>query len=789
VWPYPVLAALCLVLFADVLLFRTDVVLSEAHADLYDQFLHWLSFGFSELRRGNLPLWNPHVFSGTPFLGASQSALLYPLNLVYLLLPLAQAVNWSIASHVFLAGALMCLWCRHRGASALASLFGGVLAMFCGAHFLRVFAGHLSIVCTLPWTILILFALDGAGAALRTTAPLKDRLIPVAGWVCAGAAGVALQVLAGHPQSVYYTAIAAGLYALLRSGPLGTRAAALATFAAFYALGMLISGYQLAASWEAAAESVRQGGLDRDFAGMFSFPPENLVALIAPAFFGNTSQIPYWGRCYFFEMTPFLGLSGLGLAIYGATDRARPERATCLAMVLALFVLALGRHTPLYPFLHGFVPGFDLFRGTAKFFSPLSLFAILLAVMGVDRLRRGTGISPAAAIALTSTALVLVAGALFVRHQATVAPAGSVWQAFLAAISATGESDLPAPLFADAAFVRRTALGASRALLVAALSSVLFGGALFARRFAPQAPAALVALGTLEMLFFAASFRPVFPLEDARLPELRRVIPADLEAERTLNPSEPNVAMSYGTHEIWGYDAGVSRRYAEFMTFTQGLDPDAATQYLSFTRLHPWYALLRCGVVLVREGGGFKALRTAGALPRLLLIDEFSIAADRDDAFLQMSRPDFDPRRTVVLENQPWPAPLPAGDRAGDVRVLEESTDHLTIVADVSRPVLLLITDSYSRGWRASALPGSEQRDYEVLPADYVLRAIPLGPGRHALRLEYAPAALAFGAWASITGVLLLAGLAWTALRPLPRSGPSGQPPAGSAPPPSPASD
>ena len=39
---------------------------------------------------------------------------------------------------------------------------------------------------------------------------------------------------------------------------------------------------------------------------------------------------------------------------------------------------------------------------------------------------------------------------------------------------------------------------------------------------------------------------------------------------------------------------------------------------------------------------------------------------------------------------------------------------------------VLLVTDAYAKGWRARALPGSAQATYDVLPADYTLRGIPL---------------------------------------------------------------
>jgi hypothetical protein len=93
-WPYALLVLLFLVLamFGGVILSDANRILSSPQADIASQFIYWRDFGFSELKRGNLALWNPHLFSGAPFFGGFQSALLYPLNFPYLLLPLGIAV-------------------------------------------------------------------------------------------------------------------------------------------------------------------------------------------------------------------------------------------------------------------------------------------------------------------------------------------------------------------------------------------------------------------------------------------------------------------------------------------------------------------------------------------------------------------------------------------------------------------------------------------------------------------------------------------------------------------------
>jgi hypothetical protein len=68
------------------------------------------------------------------------------------------------------------------------------------------------------------------------------------------------------------------------------------------------------------------------------------------------------------------------------------------------------------------------------------------------------------------------------------------------------------------------------------------------------------------------------------------------------------------------------------------------------------------------------------------------------------------------------------------------------------------VTDAWAPGWHALPLEGSSQDRYELVPANYTLRAVALGRGKHRLRLEYTRSALYVGAVVS-----MLAWAAWIA--------------------------
>ncbi len=737
------LLVLTLAMFADVLFTTQAVVLSSRDTDLFHQFIHWRSFGFNELRHGNLALWNPHLFSGAPFLGGFQAALLYPPNALYLFLPLAKAINLGLALHVFLAGAFTYLWTTNRGLHPLASFLAAAIFMFCGAHFLHIYAGHLPNLCTMIWAPLLFLAID--------------RLFtkPSVGPCLLGMFAVAMQILAGHPQYVFYTAVAAAVYSGLLFRKATARWKILSGLLAIFLGAAALSAIQLLTGLAEARETLRSSGTPFQFAAMFSFPPENLLTLCAPTFFGNMKGLDYWGRCYLWEMSLFLSVTGLVFAIYGAIVGERATRRYAGLMVAILFVLALGARTPLFEFLYHYVPGFDKFRGSSKFIFLVSLFAAMLAAIGLDRLIRNRRVERRLLIAVLAGGIALGIAALVVRGAASNSQPDGVWQKVLNAARTSGESYLPATRFAAAAFQLQTGRHAANSLAVGAGTLLVMALLLFLTQRSPRLVPALVALAVVELFIFARSARDTFDLAGAEPPGLKSFLAEHPGDYRILNLNGPNSALSLGAQDLWGYDPGVPLRYAQFMAFTQGQNPDEATQYIPFRRGHRLYAMLRCRYVFTGEGRRMEFPQT---IPRLQLIQRYRVLNNRNEIFAAMDQEAFNPGEEVILESAPNPAPAPTTEQ-GTVKLIDSSTDHLTIEANLPSPAILLITDGYSPGWRARGLAGTSQPVYQVMPADYCLRAIPLAAGAHRLRVEYLPRAFVIGKWVSLGAWLIFLGV------------------------------
>jgi hypothetical protein len=572
-----------------------------------------------------------------------------------------------------------------------------------------------------------------------------------------------------------------------------------------------LSAVQLFTGFAESGETLRSTGLSYDYAAMFSFPPENLLTLVAPNFFGDMMAMPYWGRCYLWEMCGFVSVTGLVLAALGACCRSsagfqpavspisnrqasgntRPAKSSArfagskhsdtavwkpalraevvsrkeLLMVVISLVLALGAHTPIFNLLYHWAPGFNKFRGSSKFIFLAALFLAMLAAGGLDRILRRGGAPQTAVIGTFVTALLLAVTSLAVR-QSALGGASAAWSSALAAVPKTHESYVPDTAYSDPAIIFKTGQWAAGSLLVSAGTLCALGLVLALTARYPKLIALVVVLGVAELFVFARKSRDTCELALAVPPQLSQPLAEAPGDYRILNLVSPNAAMSLGAREIWGYDPGVLRRYAEFMAFTQEINPDDVTQYIPFSHDHALYGMLRRRFMFVPGSNGRVTIYdNTNVAPRMQLLQNFRVIPQRNEMFAAMTNAAFNPLHELYLESPPderrgwrveagnWSAEQPPGAGAGTVRVVEDSTDYASLEADLPSPAILLITDAYSAGWRARVLPGSSQLDYQVMPANYSLRAIPLAAGHHRLRMEYRPRSFVWGKWVSLVSV------------------------------------
>ena len=223
--------------------------------DVFTYFYPYKAYAAEIVRQGRLPLWNPYLFMGVPFLANAQTALFYPLNLPLYWLSVPRMVSYSIVLHVFLAGLFAYFYARRSlglgrwGAWLAASVFA--LSGFVGAQVEHVNQLNCSIWLPLLFLLFDLargnplgwltsnppslprrgrgrvdphkptrFSVNSTRSGLQTSTPTPTLLqgggSKQSGWLYVLLAGlvVGLQFAAGHTQSSYITLFALGVYAI-----------------------------------------------------------------------------------------------------------------------------------------------------------------------------------------------------------------------------------------------------------------------------------------------------------------------------------------------------------------------------------------------------------------------------------------------------------------------------------------------------------------------------------------------------------------------------------------------
>ncbi|MEM3486563.1 MAG: hypothetical protein QXI12_13200, partial [Candidatus Methanomethyliaceae archaeon] len=151
---YGIVCLFTLVVFAPSLPYLTTEYLGHSATDMNIAYRHYLTFGVRWLGSGILPQWNPHIFCGTQFLPSTCATLHHPINALLLItLPLPLAANIIIIIHMMLLGCGVTFWSRTLRLSPIPSALAGILAVSSSGAVGRVFAGHFTIVSTLPWAI------------------------------------------------------------------------------------------------------------------------------------------------------------------------------------------------------------------------------------------------------------------------------------------------------------------------------------------------------------------------------------------------------------------------------------------------------------------------------------------------------------------------------------------------------------------------------------------------------------------------------------------------------------
>ena len=712
--------------------------------------------GAEALRSGRLPLWNPYVGLGRPFLADTETAVLYPPNLFYVVLDPSTGLLVLTIGHYVLCLLGMLALGRALGLARWTAWLAAACLLWSAPLVARLSAGQVPYVhasCYVPLLFFLALCLQDQFSFPR---------------LAALAAALALQLLCGHPQIAWVSWLGIGFFLLGRALPPTERPghqvlAGLGGFALALGAALALAAPMLLPFLELASQGNRAA-----------------PSLVFSA--GGTLESWQWAslampdggrRVFTWEANLYGGLLPLVVGVAGLTlVRDRNVRGL-LAAGGAGALVALGTRTPAFAVLYALVPGLSSFHihSRAAF---LVVFALILGA--ALYLSRPGSLRRSVAVLAVGVGLALI-GPLAFRALA------------------------PAPEAAHEPFpLARLALGTGVAVLAGLVVHLRPSRAVTAARVG----LAVLILAELGLALGPARRVWAFPVLRQGEPFVfGGLLRKDLYGNTGVPPRialppwsiRQNAALFYKWSNIAGYNALTRDRVWVYLHEDLGLTPSLDENTYPSKQIYnhgpyPYDSMnLVAGWQLVGPAEG-KLEETGGADPsggwrpppgrpvfrraedpRAYLARSVTRVEDWREAITAMAG-GHDFHRSPLVEsatNLPFDAEDDGDDptTADRVEITSFEPERVTLETDAQEPSLLVLAEAWYPGWSATV----DGTSAPCIPANAWMRAVPLPAGHHQVELRFRsrwllPGALVFLLTAGGLAVLVLRERRLSASRP-----------------------
>jgi len=774
-------------------------------SDLVLQNYQWKSFIRAQFASGEIPLWNPHQFAGTPFMAAGQQSTLYPLSLIYYVMPLTSAYGWFTVVNLWLGGVLMFALMRGLHVSRFGATLSAITYQLAGMFVAS--AVHPMILGAVVWLPLLLLMAE----FIITGRTLRGRPAALI-WASVGALALALNVFAGHPEIMIYTLLIAGYFSAIRLlarwytergeahalRRLIERGAALLLMVI---LGLALGAVQLVPLYEFVSTNWRAERSSFEAVLSYAHPLRDAVQYLVPNFYGSPSVHAYfdvfsgqmqpvdfvnaagqrvtnleWGIKNYVEAALYVGILPLVLAafavLHGWLDKTRRVYLfifVTLILISASFMFG----TPTYALIYG-LPGINQLNTAFRWVFGVTVGVAVLAGFGADFLRARRGAARRwggvlSALGVLILAALIVSRALYPQVEPLV-------ESVRVGMAKAADVFPDARAFYSFQFVNVLILGAVTLGAGIALLWTRRGGALFA-----------VILVAADLLIASWGFNPA---SDPLLLDFTPPAVAWLDSQAESGQAwryavvnsgadpdilRPNMTLRDGLDDLRGYDSIISKQYVDYM---RAISPQNLLDHNQVAPLYQWDDL--------------RAILTSPRFLRMnvrYLIAHPSVTFDAsliDTGFMQ--RVYSDAAVTIYAISDPVPRAylLPLEDASitdagapltpplGVGTITRDSGRELFIDIDLTGDAWLIVSQSHAAGWKAYLRPAGAEQDQErefaverVQENFQGVRLTDLEAGAYTVRLVYSPTSFQVGVFGSAIGgavLILLAGVwAWRA--------------------------
>ncbi|MGB3717252.1 MAG: YfhO family protein [Candidatus Promineifilaceae bacterium] len=771
----------------DVIIFGHDVV------SLHYMFEQYVRESF---RSGQIPTWNPYLFSGYPVLGHPQNLLFYPPQLLLRFLPLNLnlSLSWSIAFHIWIAGVGMFALSRRLGLQIWIAFLCAMVYMLNSDVLLRVYAGHpwlLYATCWLPlvWMFIIITLETGRVAA-----------------IIAAAVGTAMIILTGHPTYPAYIFLYFGLYTLFVCyeswRKQRSRRLVLIIVGRFFGIMVLavgLSAIQIIPSIAMSQETTLSQGYNPSWAQYLGLSVSELLAIFFPRFyFAAAKQRLYW------ELVPYMGalfILLIPMAYIGKQFKSMTR--FLVGIVLISLAIALGGSIGIYPLLYTLILPFRMARipprslvmlipvvtllggiglqaigkrdVSAKWFSFLiSVYAsISLFILGMAAgqwLGQNTSIIDQfpstnslqlAQLGVGSLVLILVCLLLAGRFLTSKKKRDQI---VISGVLVLFGLLLGLLIVPD--LIRLTRQLPVLAITLAASALVLT--ILFKYGPNPLVFIALVGLIVVDIGIFA--FPHITAVEPPTFFQDERLVLQDVDLEpfnRVWSTvGDVDQYMLGSVSHIDGYNSGILFEYEAFLRGLSSSEHIIATSVLPINSTVDPRALDFLGVKFVitskpiddpalqyvSDRDSYYLYENADALPRAFMVYESIRADTRNEALDIMRKPGFDFASQVVLIDPVFLDPGSIGESDVQIDHYSATSGELVLQVETTKPGIVVMSEPYY-GERKVWVNG-EEADLLKVNVGFVGVAVPAGS--HQVRLGYAPTSLYIGAAiTALTGAII----------------------------------
>lgn len=221
--------------------------------------------------------------------------------------------------------------------------------------------------------------------------------------------------------------------------------------------------------------------------------------------------------------------------------------------------------------------------------------------------------------------------------------------------------------------------------------------------------------------------------------------------ERRIATGWPPEAQAAGLDHIGGYEPMLLRRYAEAMNAARGAPIEEHFVILYRVGRHRIIEMLGANQIFLEVTDQVPDWGSE-PMPRAWVVNNAVVLESRKERLEIMAKGLWDPRKSVILEQYPTEAPpVTTEGPAGRAKVVSRRPGEYLLEAENPADAYLVLSEAYYPGWSAEV----DGKPAEVLPANHLIQAIRLPPGRHVVRFAYRSRFLGVGFAVAVLAALV----------------------------------